>query len=203
VLNRKKSGGGAAAGAGAEFFNAAEASQLNTLLRGNADPDKVKRDDEANDSREPGAATEKEVRFYPPKTSPPPITHADRAVSTEILASLEPPLVPRPPLSVPNFSIRRREQAVFQFRLRIRRSPSIPSSLAKRRPPPAVVHVARTRAAERKPRKRRRRRKRRQRKARKRRRAPKAEKSAPSRPPRVQRALGLLLPEAWRWMRRR
>ena len=65
VLNRKKSSGGAAAGPGAEFFNAAEASQLNTLLRGEGDPE-AKQDNGADDSQDPGAAKEPTVRARVP-----------------------------------------------------------------------------------------------------------------------------------------
>jgi hypothetical protein len=70
VLNRKKAGGGAAAGPGAEFFNAAEASQLNTLLRGEGDPE-AKPEDGPDDSKDPGAATEPTVRARVPRASPP------------------------------------------------------------------------------------------------------------------------------------
>ena len=57
MLNRRKPGGSAATGPGAEFFNAAEANQLNTLLRGEeADPDAKAEAGAPSNSQEPGAA---------------------------------------------------------------------------------------------------------------------------------------------------
>ena len=95
VLNRKKAGGGAAAGPGAEFFNAAEASQLNTLLRGEGDPE-AKPDNGADASQDPDTATEPTVRAHVPRPSPCDTTRADPGVSFEIRAFPEPPREPRP-----------------------------------------------------------------------------------------------------------
>ena len=99
VLNRKKSGGGAAAGPGAEFFNAAEASQLNTLLRGEGDPE-AKQDNGADDSQDPGAAKEPTVRARVPRPSPRDVMRRGAAAHVEICAFPEPPRGPRPALVV-------------------------------------------------------------------------------------------------------
>ena len=99
VLNRKKSGGGAAAGPGAEFFNAAEASQLNTLLRGEGDPE-AKPDNGADESQDPDAATAPTVRAHVPRPSPPHTPPADPRVSFAIRAFPEPPPHPPPPPAV-------------------------------------------------------------------------------------------------------
>ena len=119
VLNRKKAGGGAAAGPGAEFFNAAEASQLNTLLRGEGDPE-AKPENGPDDSKDPGAATEPTVRARVPRASPRFPARGDPAAFVEIRAFPEPPREPRPALVVRNLSnCRRREHAdwVKFFRL--------------------------------------------------------------------------------------
>ena len=82
MLNRKKAGGGAAAGPGAEFFNAAEASQLNTLLRGEGDPE-AKPDNGADEPQDPDAATEPTVRAHVPRPSPRDTTRADPGVPSK------------------------------------------------------------------------------------------------------------------------
>ena len=99
VLNRKKSGGGAAAGPGAEFFNAAEASQLNTLLRGEGEPE-AKPENGAEDSQDPGAAKEPTVRARFPRPSPRDVMRGNAAVYVEICAFPETPREPRPALVV-------------------------------------------------------------------------------------------------------
>jgi hypothetical protein len=124
VLNRKKAGGGAAAGPGAEFFNAAEASQLNTLLRGEGDPE-AKPENGPDDSKDPGAATEPTVRARVPRASPRFPARGDPAAFVEIRAFPEPPREPRPALVVRNLSnCRRREHADWVKFFRPRRGPN-------------------------------------------------------------------------------
>ena len=78
MLNRRKSGGaGAAAGPGAEFFNASEASQLNTLLRGEADPGvKPESGAEGGNSQDPGGGDDPTVRARSGCWSSKPTVHA-------------------------------------------------------------------------------------------------------------------------------
>ena len=56
VLNRKKAGAAGPGGPGEEFFNAAEASQLNTLLRGKSGPAASEGDGGGSELNSQGAA---------------------------------------------------------------------------------------------------------------------------------------------------
>ena len=65
VLNRKKAGAAGPGGPGEEFFNAAEASQLNTLLRGKSGPAASEGDGGGSELNSQGDAAGAEAQVRP------------------------------------------------------------------------------------------------------------------------------------------